>query len=168
MGNRAPLGWLSPPLQPGYLSDLWLVGSLVGRAMDWDGTVLDGWADPPVIAESPQDFAPGLRSPPNANCDWYSWYGSTGGLHHRRRRLPDQLGPLQGGARSVYGATGSAVTVAQARIEPADYPGIGYFVWVGCELRGDLIPSDPKSPNPYVPVQGQYGEWPTAYPPPGC
>ena len=51
-------------LQPGYLSDLWLVGSLVGRAMDWDGTVLDGWADPPVIAQSPQDFAPGRRSPP--------------------------------------------------------------------------------------------------------
>jgi hypothetical protein len=148
-------------LQPGYLSDLWLVGSLVGRAMDWDGTVLDGWADAPVIPRSAEgDFTPGPAVAPGSAGDWYSWYGTGGGYVSGGGACLISWGPFERGPVEVF-ITGSAAVLAWARIETMDSPSSEYSVSVGCELRGDVIPSDPSNPNPYVPVQGDYGEWPT-------
>ena len=42
-------------LQPGYLSDVWVVNSSKGRALDWDGQALLGWGDQQTI----DGFIPG-------------------------------------------------------------------------------------------------------------
>jgi hypothetical protein len=147
-------------LQPGWLSDLWVVGSKLGRAMDWDGTVLQDWADPPADFRAATGVAPGPVVAPGSAGDWYAWYGNQG--------IPDGGGasliswgpwPALGG-RVWVGEQLSAVAVAKARIEPAEYPMTGYLVSVACELRGDLIPADP---NNEVKVQPDAtGAWPSA------
>jgi hypothetical protein len=146
-------------LQAGYLADLWVVGSQVGRALDWDGTILQGCAAAPVIAQDSADFAPGPAVAPGSASDWYAWFQTSGGYITGGAACLISWGPLFTGIGNIWeDITGTAAAVAKARIEPSDYPGIPYFVSVECELRGDLIPNDP---NAYVPVQGQYGAWPT-------
>lgn len=49
-------------VQPGYLSDLWVVGSAVGRALDWDGGVLAG------LPARRSPGSPRERPSPRAGC----------------------------------------------------------------------------------------------------
>jgi hypothetical protein len=111
-------------LQPGYLADLWVLGSSIGRALDWDGRALGGWTTGPTISEF--TIGPAYAGPGS------TWH-PTGGA----------------GALINWNVTGTsqdpAVVLASSAIWEQELTGDQgatawmYMVSIDCTLRGDLI-----------------------------
>ncbi len=153
----------TPPdllLQPGYLSDLWVVGCGVGGALDWDGASLGGWTSPPTIQATGVAFAPGPAISP-------------GGEVSALIFSPPVAQSVTGGAATLinWDIPGTSPEPALAVVSvligsstgnvgddgaPANF----LYFDVHCSLLGDSIPGVQDSP--VVPTDpSSYAPWPT-------
>jgi hypothetical protein len=139
-------------LQPGYLSDLWVQGSGLGRALDWDGTALSGWTGFPPISDFTQGPAQAPGGTPSAFYfppDVYG--GAASGIQWNHLGVP----------------AGPAVAVTASSIEVLELTGddgvtsVMYLAVVNCMLRGDAIPGVIASPVRAVGDLNGELQWPT-------
>jgi hypothetical protein len=155
---RPPGAPADPLLQPGYLADLWVVGSGLGGALDWDGSSLAGWTSPPAI-QANDPFTPGPAI--TAGGEVSTLFGQSG-----------FNASAIGGAAALVNwniagtSTEPALVVITASIDGGTNPvGAGGTMFyidmsVGCSLVGDSIPGVQDSP--VVPTGPSYAPWPTA------
>jgi hypothetical protein len=140
-------------LQPGYLADLWVLGSALGQALDWDGTALLGWTDPPTL----DGFTPGPVAIPGGPGDWWTaattrWNGGAACLISW-----DQQGISAEPAAAVAHASVDIISL----IGDDGVTGYQSNINLDCELAGDAIPGVQNPP--VQPVADSSGElhWPS-------
>jgi hypothetical protein len=156
-------------IQPGYLSDLWVVGTSLGRALDWDGTALLGWTDPPVIPDAGSPLAETFAIGPPPVIPYTPGPAiASGGTPTGFYSPPSPYGGaaclINWNKPGISPDPALAVVQAFARVEAISGSGAntvwGYTIAVGWALRGDAIPGVQNSPVKQLTVnKGIAGTW---------
>lgn len=142
-------------LQPGYLADLWVLGSGIGGALDWDGQALVGWTEDPSIPVDAQ-LTPGPAvNPGGAPTDYY-FPGSVGGGAASVITW-DLAGTSANPAVAVVTASVDTVQETLDNGVPANF----YGVTVACTLIGDFIGGVQDSPVQQVNTEWNELVWPS-------